>query len=43
MAAKRDSGLDAEAQSWIEAVIGEKFPNGISYDDALKDGIILCK
>jgi hypothetical protein len=43
MAAKRDSNLDAEAQSWVEAVIGEKFPSNLSYDDALKDGVILCK
>jgi hypothetical protein len=43
MAAKRDSTLDSEAQSWIEAVIGEKFPSGVSYEDALKDGVLLCK
>lgn len=42
MASKRDPALDKEAQDWIEAIIGEKFPSG-SYDDALKDGIILCK
>jgi hypothetical protein len=43
MSAKRDTAMDQEAQQWIEAVIGEKFPAGVSYDDALKDGIILCK
>ncbi len=42
MAAKRDPNLDREAQEWVEAVIGEKFPSG-SYEDALKDGVILCK
>ncbi|CAF0870577.1 unnamed protein product [Didymodactylos carnosus] len=42
MAAKRSTDLDKEAQEWIEAVIGEKFPKG-AYEDALKDGIILCK
>jgi transgelin len=42
MAAKRDTGLDQQAQEWIEAVIGEKFPK-CSYEDALKDGILLCK
>lgn len=42
MATKRNPDLDREAQQWIEAVIGESFPKG-SYDDALKDGIILCK
>lgn len=43
MAAKRDSNLDKEAQEWIEAILGEKFPAGASYEDAIKDGIILCK
>lgn len=34
---------DKEAQDWIEAILGAKFPPGESYEDALKDGIILCK
>ncbi|CAF1109256.1 unnamed protein product [Rotaria sordida] len=42
IATKRDPELDKEAQEWIESVIGEKFPNR-SYEDALRDGIILCK
>ncbi|UJR32375.1 hypothetical protein I4U23_019837 [Adineta vaga] len=42
MATKRDPELDKEAQRWIETVIGEKFPKD-SYEDALTDGIILCK
>ncbi|UJR35236.1 hypothetical protein I4U23_028001 [Adineta vaga] len=42
IAAKRDPELDQQVQEWIEAIIGEKFPSG-SYEDALKDGIILCK
>lgn len=42
MASKRNPELDREAQQWIEEVIGEKFPKG-SYEDALKDGILLCK
>ncbi|CAF1387439.1 unnamed protein product [Rotaria sordida] len=42
IAAKRDPELENEIQTWIESVIGEKFPN-CSYEDALKDGIILCK
>lgn len=42
MSGKRNAELDREAQQWIEEVIGEKFPKG-SYDDALKDGILLCK
>jgi hypothetical protein len=43
MDAKRDPELDKQAQEWIEAIIGEKFPAGVLYEDALKDGIILCK
>ena len=42
MASKRDATLDQQAQEWIEAITGEKFPPG-PYEDALKDGIILCK
>ncbi|CAF0926200.1 unnamed protein product [Adineta steineri] len=42
IAAKRDTELDNEVQTWIESVIGEKFPNG-SYEDALRNGVILCK
>jgi hypothetical protein len=40
---KRDKACDAEAQEWMEAILGEKFPAGKSYEDALKDGILLCK
>lgn len=42
MASKRNPELDQEAQDWIEQIIGEKFPSA-SYEDSLKDGIILCK
>ena len=42
MAAKRNPELDREAQQWVEAVIGEQFPSG-TYEDVLKDGVILCK
>ena len=41
-AAKRDPGLEKEAQTWMQAVVGEPFPAG-SYEDALKDGVYLCK
>jgi len=41
-AAKRDPGLEKEAQQWMQAVVGEPFPAG-SYEDALKDGVYLCK
>jgi transgelin len=43
IAGKRDTGKDKEAQDWMEAILGAKFPPGESYEDALKDGIILCK
>ena len=42
MAIKRDTELDKQAQEWMETVLGEKFPNG-TYEDALKNGVILCK
>ncbi|CAF0856617.1 unnamed protein product [Didymodactylos carnosus] len=40
---KRDPEIEKQAQDWIEAVVGEKFPTGSSFGEALKDGIILCK
>ena len=42
MASKRDPQQDKEAQAWIEAITGEKFPAG-TYEDALRNGIILIK
>jgi transgelin len=33
---------EAECKEWIETVVGKKFPPGERYEDALKDGIILC-
>lgn len=35
--------MDKEAQEWIEAVLGTKFPAGKLYEDVLKDGVVLCK
>ena len=40
---KRDAAQEAEIQSWIEAVLGEKFPDGKPYEDVLKDGVVLCR
>ncbi|XP_077283579.1 muscle-specific protein 20-like [Arctopsyche grandis] len=40
---KRETDQEEEAQRWIETVIGERFPPGVVYEDALRDGIILCK
>ncbi|XP_014282714.1 muscle-specific protein 20 [Halyomorpha halys] len=43
VAGKRDPAQEAEAQEWIETIIGERFPQGLSYELALRDGVILCK
>ena len=39
---KYDVGLEREAQAWIESVTGAPFPGGLSFADALKDGVILA-
>ncbi|CAF4034349.1 unnamed protein product [Rotaria magnacalcarata] len=39
---KRNPALDLQVQQWIETVLEEKFPD-VPYEDAIKDGIILCK
>ncbi|KAK2715649.1 muscle-specific protein 20-like [Artemia franciscana] len=43
IAGKRDTDADKQAQEWIEAVLGEKFPAGVPYEDVLRDGVILCR
>ncbi|CAO1427541.1 unnamed protein product [Diamesa hyperborea] len=43
VAGKRDPQQEQEAQEWIEALTGEKFPEGASFEEALRNGIILCK
>lgn len=43
VAGKRDRDQEREAQHWIETVVGEKFPAGYSYEDSLRDGILLCR
>lgn len=43
MAGKRDVQQEKEAQEWIEAVLGEKFPPGETFEDVLRDGQVLCK
>lgn len=42
VAGKRQPEEEAEAKNWIETVIGERFPP-VPFEDALRDGIILCK
>ncbi|XP_076349589.1 myophilin-like [Tachypleus tridentatus] len=41
LAGKRDPALEAEILQWIEAILGQKLPPG-SFDDVLRDGVILC-
>ncbi len=38
----RDGALSYYFQCCLEAVTGERFPQGKAFEDALKDGIILC-
>ena len=40
--AKRDAKLERQALDWMAAVTGEPVPSG-SYEEALKNGIYLCK
>ncbi|XP_053208287.1 muscle-specific protein 20-like [Panonychus citri] len=42
LAGKRDTQLESEILQWIAAIVGEPLPAG-SFEDVLKDGIILCK
>lgn len=43
VAGKRDPVQEKEAQAWIEAVTGQRFPPGVPYEDVLRDGILLCQ
>lgn len=43
IASKRDPFRDQEAQEWVEAIIGRKFPGGVAYEDYLRDGTVLCE
>lgn len=35
--------LQGIAQRWIEAVLKDKFPAGVTFANALKSGVILCR
>lgn len=39
---KKDPVRESEAREWLQAVVGEPFPEG-SFHEALKDGVFLCK
>lgn len=43
IAGKRNPQQDKEAQEWIEAVLGAKFPPGELYEDVIRDGTVLCQ
>ncbi|XKL60440.1 hypothetical protein PGB90_007497 [Kerria lacca] len=43
VAGKRDPEQELEAQRWIEAVLGERFPPGYAFEDVLRDGVVLCR
>ena len=40
--AKYDVERERKAQRWLQALVGESFPSG-SFQEALKDGVFLCK
>ncbi|RWS26485.1 Muscle-specific protein 20-like protein [Leptotrombidium deliense] len=42
MLAKRDANVESQILNWISQVTGEKVPSGL-FEDALSDGILLCK
>lgn len=43
LAAKRDPEQEREAREWIESILGSKFPAGVSFEDHLKNGVVLCE
>jgi len=42
-ASKRSTGIEKALLEWIFEVIGEKAPEGVTYEETLKDGVVLCK
>ncbi|KAG8232621.1 hypothetical protein J437_LFUL012977 [Ladona fulva] len=43
LAGKRDPEQEKQAQSWMEEILGEKFPKGVAYEDHIRDGQVLCR
>ncbi|KAK7874512.1 hypothetical protein R5R35_001595 [Gryllus longicercus] len=43
LAGKRNPDQEREAQEWLEAVLGRKFPAGVLYEDYIRDGQVLCE
>lgn len=40
---KRSPQVERAVLEWIYALIGEPVPEGVAIEDALKDGVALCK
>ncbi|KAJ3070081.1 Muscle-specific protein 20 [Podochytrium sp. JEL0797] len=43
MAEKYDPKREREAREWLESVIQKEFPTDVTFQEALKDGVILCE
>ncbi|XP_050520104.1 muscle-specific protein 20 [Daktulosphaira vitifoliae] len=43
IASKRDPQQEKEAQEWVEIILKKKFPAGVSFEEYLKDGQVLCQ
>lgn len=41
--AKREPAVERAVLQWVYDVLGEPVPEGVAYEDALKDGVALCK
>lgn len=42
-ASKRAPGVEKSLLSWIFEVIGEPVPENQTYEETLKDGVVICK
>lgn len=42
-ASKRSPNVEQSLLAWIFEVVGEKVPEGVAYEEVLKDGVVLCK
>ncbi|KAM3574496.1 hypothetical protein VYU27_003600 [Nannochloropsis oceanica] len=43
MTSTHDNALEEEVQHWVESVLKEPFPEGMTFAEALKDGTRLCR
>ena len=42
-ASKRSPNVEQALLTWVFENIDEKVPEGVSYEETLKDGVVLCK